>query len=191
MAPSEHKIGVFVRFLPLKPSFSGISSTKSAFLCAFALQNPHFRAFRAQNRGFCALLPASFFPMLPQQLAPGHSVQGLPRSGNSSAQTSASLHGLPLLRHSKSFGPSAPIAYATCVSPPDEAAAWPGAGVRWQMRLPHRGERTEGNRTVGNALLGTHHPRTLRSGNALCGEYYSPALRRSAFSATGSWSITS
>ncbi|MDD7236886.1 MAG: hypothetical protein PUI09_06540 [bacterium] len=26
----------------------------------------------------------------------------------------------------KSFGPSAPIAYATCVSPPDEAAAWPG-----------------------------------------------------------------
>ena len=27
----------------------------------------------------------------------------------------------PLLRHSKSFGPSAPIAYATYVSPPDEA----------------------------------------------------------------------
>ena len=62
----------------------------------------------------------------------------------------------PLRKHSKSFGPSAPIAYATCVSPPDEAAAWPGAGVRWQMRLPHRGECTEGNRTVGNALLGTH-----------------------------------
>ena len=32
-------------------------STKSAFLCAFCLWNPHFRAFRAQNRGFCALLP--------------------------------------------------------------------------------------------------------------------------------------
>ena len=31
----------------------------------------------------------------------------------------------PLLRHSKSVGPSAPIAYATSVSPPDEAAAWP------------------------------------------------------------------
>ena len=30
--------------------------TKSGFLCAFALWNPHFRAFRAQNRGFCALL---------------------------------------------------------------------------------------------------------------------------------------
>ena len=32
----------------------------------------------------------------------------------------------PLLRHSKSFGPSAPIAYATSVSPPNEAVAWPG-----------------------------------------------------------------
>ena len=32
-----------------------------------------------------------------------------------------------LLRHSKSSGPSAPIAYATSVSPPDEAVAWPGA----------------------------------------------------------------
>ena len=31
----------------------------------------------------------------------------------------------PLLKHSKSVGPSAPIAYATYVSPPDEAAAWP------------------------------------------------------------------
>ena len=92
------------------------------------------------------------------------SMQGPPRSGNSSAQTSASLHpsrsaplagslpftrtwsstvcaeefptplemslhGLPLLRHSKSLGPSAPIAYATSVSPPNEAAAWPGARV--------------------------------------------------------------
>ena len=31
-------------------------STKSAFLCAFSLRNPHFQGFRAQNRGFCALL---------------------------------------------------------------------------------------------------------------------------------------
>ena len=30
------------------------------------------------------------------------------------------------LRQSKSFGPSAPIAYATSVSPPDEAVACPG-----------------------------------------------------------------
>ena len=30
----------------------------------------------------------------------------------------------------KSFGPSAPIAYATSVSPPDEAVAWPGRRCR-------------------------------------------------------------
>ena len=33
-----------------------LPSTKSGFLCAFCLRNPHFRAFRAQNRGSCALL---------------------------------------------------------------------------------------------------------------------------------------
>ena len=53
----EHKIGIFVRFFPLKPLFSGVSSTKSGFLCFFGLRNPRFQAFRAQNRGFCALLP--------------------------------------------------------------------------------------------------------------------------------------
>ena len=53
----EHEIGFFVRFLPLEPLFSGFSSTKSGFLCFFGLRNPRFRAFRAQNRGFCALLP--------------------------------------------------------------------------------------------------------------------------------------
>ncbi len=52
----EHKIGVFVLFWASEPSFSGISSTKSGFLCAFCLRNPCFRAFRAQNRGFCALV---------------------------------------------------------------------------------------------------------------------------------------
>ena len=30
--------------------------TKSGFLCFLGLRNPHFRAFRAQNRGFCAFL---------------------------------------------------------------------------------------------------------------------------------------
>ena len=52
----EHKTRVFVRFWPSGPSFSGISSTKSGFLCAFSLRNPRFRAFRAQNLGFCAFL---------------------------------------------------------------------------------------------------------------------------------------
>ena len=50
----EHKIEVFVRFCPSKPSFSGISSTKSGFLCAFALWNPRFRAVRAQKTKICA-----------------------------------------------------------------------------------------------------------------------------------------
>ena len=40
--PFEHKIGIFVRFCPSEPSFSGISSTKSRFLCAFRLRNPRF-----------------------------------------------------------------------------------------------------------------------------------------------------
>ena len=54
--PPEHKKWVFVLFLPSEPPISGFSSTKSRFLCAFTLRNPHFRAFRAQNQGFCALL---------------------------------------------------------------------------------------------------------------------------------------
>ena len=96
------------------------------------------------------------------------SMHGLPRSDNSSAQTSASLHppaalrlrvlpftrtwsstvcaeefptplemslhGLPLLRYSKSIGPSAPIVYTTYVSPPGEAAAWPGCRC-WMLDM--------------------------------------------------------
>ena len=50
----EHKIVVFVLFWPSKPLFSGILSTKSGFLCFFGVWNPCFRAFRAQNRHFCA-----------------------------------------------------------------------------------------------------------------------------------------
>ena len=54
----EHKIGVFVLFWPSQPSFSGISSTKSRFLCAFCLRDPHFRAFQAQKSTFCTILPS-------------------------------------------------------------------------------------------------------------------------------------
>ena len=46
----------FCAFWAAEPSFSGILSTKSGFLCFFGLRNPHFRGFRAQNQGFCALL---------------------------------------------------------------------------------------------------------------------------------------
>ena len=42
----------------------------------------------------------------------------------------------PLLEQSKSVDPSAPIAYATSVSPPDEAVAWPGAGLWCWVWLP-------------------------------------------------------
>ena len=52
----EHKIGVFVLFWASKPPFSGVSSTKSRFLCFLGIWSPHFRAFRAQNQGFCAFL---------------------------------------------------------------------------------------------------------------------------------------
>ena len=50
----EHKIEVFVRFWGLEPSFSGLSSTKSGFLCAFRVWKPYFRASQAQNLHFCA-----------------------------------------------------------------------------------------------------------------------------------------
>ena len=50
----EHKIDIFVRFWGLEPLFSGLSSTKIDFLYYFALRNPHFQAFRAQNWHFCA-----------------------------------------------------------------------------------------------------------------------------------------
>ncbi|MDY2649828.1 MAG: hypothetical protein SOV89_01710, partial [Candidatus Egerieousia sp.] len=33
-SPFEHKIEVFVRFWPQKPSFSGLPSTKMGFLCS-------------------------------------------------------------------------------------------------------------------------------------------------------------
>ena len=43
----------FCALLSSETPIFGISSTKSRFLCAFALRNPHFQAFRAQNRHFC------------------------------------------------------------------------------------------------------------------------------------------
>ena len=52
----EHINDIFVRFCPSGPPFSGISSTKSRFLCAFGCQNSLFHVSRAQNRGFCARL---------------------------------------------------------------------------------------------------------------------------------------
>ena len=53
----EHKNGIFVRFWLPEPPFSGFSSTKSRFLCAFGQYFLGFRPRRAQNRDFCALFP--------------------------------------------------------------------------------------------------------------------------------------
>ena len=61
--PPEHKNSIFVLFWPPEAPFSGLSSTKLGFLCFFGLRNPRFRAFRAQNRGFCALLPEGGRPL--------------------------------------------------------------------------------------------------------------------------------
>ena len=44
---SRCQFPLFLVPIPIFPS------TKSAFLCAFWLRDPHFPAFRAQNRGFC------------------------------------------------------------------------------------------------------------------------------------------
>ena len=92
---------------------------------------PHYLPCRV-SRGAATLphrLPLRSIP--PPRFACGSSHSrghGRPRS----VRKSSRLRGkclfteLPLLRHSKSVGPSAPIAYATSVSPPDEAIAWPG-----------------------------------------------------------------
>ena len=47
---SRCQLSLFPVPIPVSPS------TKSGFLCSFGLRDPRFRAFRAQNRGFCALL---------------------------------------------------------------------------------------------------------------------------------------
>ena len=50
----EHKIEVFVRFCPSGPSFSGVSSTKSGFLCSFTKLDVGLGHFPA-DRGIVAL----------------------------------------------------------------------------------------------------------------------------------------
>ena len=63
----EHKIRVFVRFWPSGPPFSGISSTKSPFLCSFTKMDVGLGRFPA-DRGIVA--PAE--PILPLTLPPLH-----------------------------------------------------------------------------------------------------------------------
>ena len=132
------------RLLPLPalvaiPAFHGLPRRPCQFASVPPASNsfpmlPHSLPCRV-SRGAATLphrLPLRSIP--PQRFACGSSHSrghGRPRSVRKSSRLrwkglSARLYlstGLPLLRHSKSFGPSAPIAYATSVSPPDEAAA--------------------------------------------------------------------
>ena len=46
------------QFLPSRSLPLVLPSTKSRFLCAFCLRDPHFRAFQAQKSTFCTILPS-------------------------------------------------------------------------------------------------------------------------------------
>ena len=69
----EHKIEVFVLFWPSGPLFSGISSTKSPFLCSFTKLDVGLGDFPAE-RGIVA--PAQ--PILPLTLPPLHLLAAAP-----------------------------------------------------------------------------------------------------------------
>ena len=95
------------------------------------------RALRAESPAERQLFRTDFrfAPSLPQRSACGPlpftrdmGVHGLCGRVPDSAGNACSLNCCCSDRR-KSFGPSAPIAYATSVSPPDEAAAWPWAQV--------------------------------------------------------------
>ena len=69
----EHKIEVFVLFWPSGPPFSGVSSTKSGFLCSFTKLDVGVGALsrRQRHRRTCgAVAPAQ--PILPLTLPPLH-----------------------------------------------------------------------------------------------------------------------
>ena len=86
--------------------------------CQLPLSLVPIPTFRAQNWHFCALLPASFSRWW---------FLGAP-SRALSAESPAERQ-LCCSDTRKSIGPSAPIAYATSVSPPNETAACRGAQV--------------------------------------------------------------
>ena len=187
----EHKIGVFVLFCPSEPLFSALSSTKSRFLCAFALRNPCFRAFRAQNRGFCALLPfgTPIFGRFEHKI--GVFVRFC-QQVSSRCCRSSSLHGTQcrVSRGAATLPHRLPLRSMDCrcsdianlsahlhrlPTPPAylrRMRLQPGRG-RCQMandvaapRGMHRGKPHRGKTHCGNALLGTYHPRTQPRGRA-------------------------
>ena len=72
----EHKIEVFVRFRPPEPSFLGISSTKSGFLCSFTKLDVGLGDFPAESgvvaTAAVATIVAPAQPILPLTLPPLH-----------------------------------------------------------------------------------------------------------------------
>ena len=102
-------------------------STKSGFLCAFRLRNPHFRAFRAQNRGFCAFLA---FATLVFGLFE-HKIEVFVRFASSIFATAAPASNKPH-QAEKYSGLASTLAYLGRMwLPPGR-----GAAAGWQMVLP-------------------------------------------------------
>ena len=87
----EHKIGVFVRFRPPRPPFSGFSSTKSGFLCSRGGES----GIGKRNRGDAYHFAAAPTPshQRTRTPAPAHQLQ---RTGT----------GVPTPAHPPSNGPS-------------------------------------------------------------------------------------
>ena len=147
---SEHKLGIFVRFWPSEPPFSGVSSTKSGFLCAFASKFLPDAAAVARSMALSAGSPAERQLFLTDfRFAPWIA------AAQTDANLSAHLHRLPT-----------PPAYLR------RMRLQPGRG-RCQMandvaapRGMHRGKPHRGKTHCGNALLGTYHPRTQPRGRA-------------------------
>ena len=102
-------------------------STKSGFLCAFRLRNPHFRAFRAQNRGVCAFLA---FATLVFGLFE-HKIEVFVRFASSIFATAAPASNKPH-QAEKYSGLASTLAYLGRMwLPPGR-----GAAAGWQMVLP-------------------------------------------------------
>ena len=183
-------------FCPSEPLFSALSSTKSRFLCAFALRNPCFRAFRAQNRGFCALLPfgTPIFGRFEHKI--GVFVRFC-QQVSSRCCRSSSLHGTQcrVSRGAATLPHRLPLRSMDCrcsdianlsahlhrlPTPPAylrRMRLQPGRG-RCQManevaapRGMHRGKPHCGNAPRGTCRPGTHRGKT-HCGNALLGTYH-------------------
>ena len=78
----EHKIEVFVLFWPSGPLFSGISSTKSPFLCSFTKLDVGLGDFPAESgvvaTAAVATIVAPAQPILPLTLPPLHLLAAAP-----------------------------------------------------------------------------------------------------------------